>query len=64
MLTSEQIDDLVFEALNAAVRHIQDNIGVTTGDRAGLFFTGQYGDEITKRLRQYTVYELNMMEFQ
>lgn len=62
-MTSEQIDDLVFDALDAAVRHIQDELNITTGDRAALFFTGKYGDEIKRRLRQYTVYELNMKEF-
>ena len=62
MMTSKEMDDLTFWALSAAVKHIQDEIGVTTGDRAALFFSGDYGDEIQMRLRQYLVYELNMME--
>lgn len=61
-MLSDQIDLIVDDALEAAVRHIQDAIGVTTGDRAALFFTGKYAEEITRRLRQYTIYELNCQE--
>ena len=38
--TEEGIGELATEALNVAVAHIQDKLGVDTGDFAGLYFTG------------------------
>lgn len=39
-MTDEQMVDLANEAANAAIRHVQDALGVATGDFAGLYFSG------------------------
>jgi len=57
--TPQGIDDLAEEALDAAVRVIQDRLGVETGDHAGLFFSGSAGDDIKEWLRRYIKSELN-----
>jgi hypothetical protein len=38
-MTDEQMADLADAAANEAVRHIQDALGVKTGDFAGLYFS-------------------------
>lgn len=39
-LTSEQIADLANDAANVAIAHIQEKLGIPTGDFAGLYFSG------------------------
>ena len=39
-MTDEQMANLADAAANEAVRHIQDALGVATGDFAGLYFSG------------------------
>ena len=57
--TDTLIDDLAFEALNIAARHIQDALGITTGDFAGVFFS----DNITEEnLKAYAAAELRNIE--
>jgi len=57
-MTKDNVRDLAEEALNVACRHIQDVIGVETGDLAGLYFTGSPQDEIEAILRDYIIREL------
>jgi hypothetical protein len=38
-VTNDQIQDLAYDALTAAVQLIQDRLGVTTGDCAGIVFS-------------------------
>ena len=56
--TPEGIEDLAEEALNVAVLHIQDKLGVETGDLAGLFFSGWAERDIKEWLRRYIKAEL------
>lgn len=57
--TPQGIDNLAEEALDTAVRVIQDRLGVETGDFAGLFFSGSAGDETREWFRRYIKSELN-----
>ena len=54
------IRDLADQALNEACRHIQEVIGVPTGDLAGMFFTGDNKDLIEEILREYISLELQI----
>ena len=56
--TQQGIDDLAEEALNAAVKLIQDRLGVEAGDLAGLFFSGRTEDDIKEWLRRYIKAEI------
>lgn len=38
-MTDEQMADLADAAANAAIKHVQDAIGVTDGGFAGLYFS-------------------------
>ena len=39
-MNDEQMADLADAAANAAIKHVQDALGVATGDFAGLYFSG------------------------
>jgi hypothetical protein len=52
-MNKEQIQTLAENALHEACRHIQDALGVTTGDTAGLFFTGNRQDIIETIFQDY-----------
>jgi hypothetical protein len=47
----------VENALNAAVKVVQDSLGVTAGDFAGHYFSGTTGDNLKDILRDYMVAE-------
>lgn len=55
-MNNEQIQDLALEALNAAALVIQDRLGITSGDVAGLFFSG---GEVQDILAAYIRTEIN-----
>ena len=57
-MTKQDIQELAENALHEACRHIQDALGVTTGDTAGLFFCGQQEYEIHEILCRYIDIEL------
>jgi hypothetical protein len=57
-MTDEQVSRLASEALDVACRHIQDIIGVETGDLAGMYFTGEISKTINLVLTRYVVLEL------
>lgn len=52
------VQDIAEEALNVAIRHIQDDLGVTTGDLAGMFFSGDSFDTIKNVFVEYIQAEL------
>ena len=41
-MTNEDVRDLAGDALNVACKHIQDIIGVETGDLAGMTLAGAF----------------------
>jgi hypothetical protein len=57
-MNEDNIRDLADQALNEACRHIQEVIGVPTGDLAGMFFSGDNKDLIEEILREYISLEL------
>ena len=59
-MKDEQIRWLADQALNEACRHIQDVIGIDTGDVAGMFFSGDNKDQIEEILREYISLELQI----
>ena len=52
-MNKQQIQNLAENALHEACRHIQDALGVQTGDTAGLFFTGEREDIILDIFTRY-----------
>jgi hypothetical protein len=57
-----EVETLADEALNEAVRYIQDRLGVETGDLAGRFFTGEFEDVVKRVLIKYIEQEMEEME--
>lgn len=60
--TKQQIEDLAGNALSQACAYIQDELGVKTGDLAGLFLTGEPQDTIESILRDYIRREIEFKE--
>lgn len=54
----EGVQNLAEEALNAAIKHIQDQLGVESGDLAGMYFAGNFERDINIILRGYIRAEL------
>jgi hypothetical protein len=61
-MTGEDVSNLAEQALDEACRHIQDVIGVQTGDVAGIYFTGTNKDAIEAVLRRYINLELSFRD--
>jgi len=61
-MTNQDIQNLAENALHEACRHIQDALGVQTGDTAGLFFTGEREDIILDILTKYIDTELMLKD--
>lgn len=57
-MTPEGIEQMAENALNAAALSIQDELGVETGDAAGIFFSGEHEKAIKKILIDYINFEL------
>ncbi len=57
MTTHTTLDVLVDNAMNDAIRSIQDALNVTTGDHAGAYFSGEEGDKLRQILRDYATSE-------
>ena len=57
-MNPEQIRDLADTSANIAVKHIQDQLGVQTGDLAGMHFSGDNWDTIVSILADYIQEEL------
>ena len=56
--TKQQIQDLSENALHEACRHIQDALGVKTGDVGGVFFSGEAQSIIESILQEYIKTEI------
>ena len=61
-MTNEDVRNLAEQALDEACRHIQDVIGVQTGDVAGIYFSGNNKDAIEAVLMRYINLELSFRE--
>ena len=59
-MKDDQVRWLADQALNEACRHIQDALGVKTGDVAGMFFSGDNKYQIEEILREYISLELQI----
>jgi hypothetical protein len=57
-MTNEDVSKLALDAIDVACKHIQDTIGVDTGDLAGLYFSGQNLETLDLVLRRYITLEL------
>jgi hypothetical protein len=61
-MTNEDVRHLAEQALDEACRHIQDVIGVQTGDVAGIYFSGNNKDAIEAVLMRYINLELSFRD--
>jgi len=61
-MTKQDIQNLAENALHEACRHIQDALGIQSGDTAGLFFTGEREDIILDILTRYIDTELMLKD--
>jgi hypothetical protein len=57
-LTNQEIKDLAENALHQACSHMQDALGVKTGDWASMFFSGECADVIHAIFSDYIKSEL------
>jgi hypothetical protein len=60
--TKEEIRTIAENALHHACSYMQDEIGVKTGDYAGLYFTSEIGDEIHAIFEKYIRQEISFRE--
>ena len=63
-MNKQEIQNLAENALHEACRHIQDALGVKTGDTAGLFFCGEVEDEVHAFFRRYIETELMVKTYE
>ena len=59
-MKDDQVRWLADQALSEACRHIQDALGIKTGDVAGMFFSGDNKDQIEEILKEYISLELQI----
>jgi hypothetical protein len=62
--TKQQIQDLASNGLHEACRHIQDALGVKTGDVGGIFFSGEAQDIIESILQDYIRTEIQFQNLE
>jgi len=55
---SLDVDKIAVGALDAACASIQDELGVTTGDLAGMFFSGEAAEQVLKVFKAYIRLEI------
>jgi hypothetical protein len=60
--TKQQIQDLAENALHEACCHIQDALGVKTGDVGGIFFSGEHQNIIESILQDYIKTEIQFKD--
>jgi hypothetical protein len=60
--SKQQIQELSENALHEACRHIQDALGVKTGDVGGIFFSGERQDIIESILKDYIKTEIQFKD--
>jgi hypothetical protein len=63
-MNKKQIQNLAENALHEACRHIQDELGVTNGFNASIFFSGEREDIIYKIFRKYIEDELMIKSYE
>ena len=61
-MNKDQIQNLAENALHEACRHIQDALGIQSGDTAGLYFTGDREEIILDILTRYIDTELMLKD--
>lgn len=61
-MNKKDIQTLAENALHEACRHIQDALGVESGDTAGLFFTGDREEIVLDILTAYIDTELMLKD--
>jgi hypothetical protein len=61
-MNKQDIQNLAENALHEACRHIQDALGVTSGDTAGLFFTGAREEVVLDIFTAYIDTELMLKD--
>jgi hypothetical protein len=61
-MTNEDVRNLAEQALDEACKHIQDVIGVQSGDVAGIYFSGNNKDAIEAVLTRYINLELSFRD--
>jgi hypothetical protein len=61
-MTNEDVRNLAEQALDEACKHIQDIIGVHSGDVAGIYFSGNNKDAIEAVLMRYINLELSFRD--
>ena len=59
---NQTVEDLAYDALNAACLSVQNALGIEHGDAAGLFFSGAERDSMMETLREYVKFEMMMKE--
>jgi hypothetical protein len=52
-MKNDQIENLADESANEAIRYIQEKMNISTGDFAGLYFSGDSWGELTLILSDY-----------
>jgi hypothetical protein len=55
---AELLDGYADGAINAAVKYIQDQLAVTDGGFAGMFFTGEHEETLKKIFKAYVVSQI------
>jgi len=58
-MTKQEIDQIADDAANAAVLHVQDVLKISSGDFAGLYFSGDRWDALTNILADYITAEIS-----
>jgi hypothetical protein len=61
-MTKQDIQNLAENALHEACRHIQDALGIQSGDTAGLFFTGAREEVVLDIFTAYIDTELMLKD--
>jgi hypothetical protein len=61
-MTNQDIQTLAENALHEACRHIQDALGIQSGDTASLFFTGAREEVVLDILTAYIDTELMLKD--
>lgn len=58
-MKNSEIQSLADDACNVAIAHIQDKLGVKSGDLAGLYFTYEKWNLLTEIVSSYIKSEIN-----
>jgi hypothetical protein len=61
-MKNKDIQNLAENALHEACKHIQDALGIQSGDTAGMFFTGDREEIILDILTRYIDTELMLKD--